>query len=207
MPLPHTHPSIVISLLPSGKKKKKKEAVIQLKQTNTIKYYIFKKISQYLCRHLQMSFNEWSFFRAASLWGCSHDWETPHSTTGCSSRWNLCTTQTWEGPRWKRGGQGCPVKHWGKTLMLTITGPRGQGQRKVARAKNGPGNVKSSRELHPYSWVEWAVSKVDLLGMWRVLLHGAVRAFQPEEEEIRYRMLESYTLYVTFSKANYFVLI
>lgn len=46
-------------------------------------------------------------------------------------------------------GRGCPEEHWGKTLMLYNNRPRGRGQRKRVRA-NGPGNAKSSRELHPY---------------------------------------------------------
>lgn len=49
-----------------------------------------------------------------------------------------------------RDGQGCPEEHWDKTLMLTITDQEARDRGKRARA-NGPGNAKSSRELHPYS--------------------------------------------------------
>lgn len=132
------------------------------------------------------------FLRGASSWGCSHYWQTPHSTTGCS--WTTpplplglyILLKVGGSEVGLRDGQGCPEEHWDKTLMLRITGQEARDRGKRARA-NGPGNAKSSRELHPYSWWECAVSKVDLLGVWRILLHGAVWTFQPEDETGRVR--------------------
>lgn len=68
-----------------------------------------------------------------------------------------------------------------KNLNAYHNRAEGQGQRKRVRAK-GPEDANSSRQLHPW-WGESSVSKVDLLGVWRILLHGAVRAFQPEEDK------------------------
>lgn len=114
-----------------------------------------------------------------------HYWHTPHSTTDCS--WSvLCWTEynatLGRSDVGKQDGRGCPDEHWDQTLMLTITGREAGDREGRARAKWSWIHRRAPGELPPDSWGDGAVSKVDLLGMWRVLLHGAVRTFQPGDQ-------------------------
>lgn len=134
-----------------------------------------------------MSFNEWPLIRGAFSWEWSLYWHTkplyyrqqldhPHRAA--------YTMQSCDGQRldrgWRpwlsRGGLGSNCNAYNN--QPTDQGPRVGKKRAGA---NGPGNPKSSTELHPDSWRDCAVSKVDLLGMWWILFHGAVRTFQPED--------------------------
>lgn len=62
----------------------------------------------------------------------------------------------------RQDGRGCPEERWDKTLQ--------QQTRRPGAEENGPEQMvleknKNSRELHPDSCGDCAVSKVDLLGM------------------------------------------
>lgn len=71
----------------------------------------------------------------------------------------------------------------------------GLGQRGRGQSKNSPGFTKvlPRNSILTRHGGGGAVSKVDLLGVWRVLLQGTVRTFQPGDErnQVRYAWLVS----------------